>query len=432
MIKSNRPAASIVTLLCVSLGITAAAVTPTNNPPTPGAPAPTNNGKQLAIRHQLTRHTKPPAPNSIRGQLGDPLQGLTAAQLSAFTEGKDDFETAETVAGGLGPIFNRDSCVACHSGPATGGSSIVNVTRFGLLTSGHFDALDSLGGSLLQDHAITPLAMEVIPMSANVIAERNSTPLFGLGLIEAIPESAIIANSKKRVGDGIQGRVALVTDVVSGKTKVGRFGWKNQQSTILGFAADAYLNEMGITNRFFPTENAPNGDQAILAETDKVADPEDQFDPASGKSDVDKVADFMTLLAPPNSVGPLRPTAAAGKLVFDNLGCASCHTPSMMTDSGSSIAALRNREVKLFSDLLLHNMGSLGDGIAQGAASPTEMRTAPLWGLRFSAPYLHNGKAATVQDAIMAHEGEGKISRDRFNRLNKDQKAQLLDFLNSI
>ena len=139
----------------------------------------------------------------------------------------------------------------------------------------------------------------------------------------------------------------------------------------------------------------------------------------------------MTLLAPPNN-GPLRPTAAAGKLVFDNLGCASCHTPVMMTDNRSSIAALRNREVKLFSDLLLHDMGTLGDGIAQGAASPTEMRTAPLWGLRFSAPYLHNGKAATIEDAIKAHDGEGNVSRDRFNRLKKDQKAQLIDFLNSI
>ena len=426
MIKSNRPTALWVSLVCFSLTTTVNAAAPASN-----STPPASNVKQLAIRHQLTRHTKPPAPNSIRGQLGDPLQGLTAAQLAAFTDGKDGFETAETVAGGLGPIFNRDSCVACHSGPATGGSSLVNVTRFGLLTNGHFDGLESLGGSLLQDHAITPLAMEVIPMSANVIVERNSTPLFGLGLIEAIPEATIIANSKKRVGDGVQGRVAYVTDVVSGKTKVGRFGWKDQQPTILGFAADAYLNEMGITNRFFPNENAPNGEQAVLAETDKVADPEDQFDPNSGKSDVDKVADFMTLLAPPNN-GPLRLTAAAGKLVFDNLGCAACHTPAMMTDNSSPIAVLRNREVKLFSDLLLHDMGALGDGIAQGAASRTEMRTAPLWGLRFSAPYLHNGSAATVQDAIMAHAGEGKISRDRFNRLNKDQKAQLLDFLNSI
>jgi CxxC motif-containing protein (DUF1111 family) len=426
MTKSTRPTASIVNLLCLSFGLTAFAATPQNN-----SASPSTDGKKLAIRHELTRHTKPPAPNAIRGQLGDPLQGLTAAQLAAFTDGKDDFETAETVAGGLGPIFNRDSCVACHSGPATGGSSVVNVTRFGLLTNGRFDALDALGGSLLQDHAITPLAMEVIPMAANLVVERNSTPLFGLGLIEAIPESAIIANSKKRLGDGIQGRVSMVTDVVSGKTKVGRFGWKAQQPTILGFAADAYLNEMGITNRFFPTENAPNGDQAILAETDKVADPEDQFDPVSGKSDVDKVADYMTMLAPPNN-GPLRPTAAAGKLIFDNLGCASCHTPVMMTDNSSTIAALRNREVKLFSDLLLHDMATLGDGIAQGAASPTEMRTAPLWGLRFSAPYLHNGKAATIEDAIRAHDGEGKVSRDRFNRLNKDQKAQLIDFLNSI
>ena len=384
-----------------------------------------------AIRHQNTHKHKPILPNQVKGQIGDPLPGLTTAQLAAFTEGKDDFETSETVAGGLGPIFNRDSCVACHSSPITGGSSSVNVTRFAFISGRAFDGLESLGGTLLQDHAIDPAVAETIPPEANHTSFRNSTPLFGLGLIEAIPDKAILDNARRTPGDGVKGRASMVTDIVSGKTMVGKFGWKAQQATILAFSADAYLNEMGITNRFFPYENLPNGDTAKLAQFDTVADPEDQVDPATGKTDVDKVADFMTLLAPPPS-GPLLPSAAAGKNVFVNLGCALCHTPSMMTDAKSPFIALRNKEVKLYSDLLLHNMGTLGDGIVQGVAIGSEMRTSPLWGLKYSAPYLHDGSAMTVEDAIKAHDGEGKISRDRFNRLNKNQKQQVLDFLNSI
>ena len=390
-----------------------------------------NGVMKPAIRHQNTHKHNPLLPYQVKGQIGDPLPGLTAAQLAAFTDGKDDFETSETVAGGLGPIFNRDSCVACHSGPATGGSSSISVTRFANISNGSFDGLETLGGTLLQDHAIDPAVAETIPPEANHTSFRNSTPLFGLGLIEAIPDRAILDNARRACGDGVKGRVSMVTDIVSGKTMVGKFGWKAQQATILAFAADAYLNEMGITNRFFPYENAPNGDTAKLAQFDTVADPEDQVDPATGKTDVDKVADYMTLLAPPPN-GPLLPNAAAGKNVFINLGCALCHTPSFMTDAKSPFAALRNKEVRLYSDLLLHNMGTLGDGIVQGVANGSEMRTSPLWGLKYSAPYLHDGSAMTIEDAIKAHDGEAKISRDRFNRLNKNQKQQLLDFLNSI
>ena len=140
-----------------------------------------------AIRHQNTHKHNPMLPNQVKGQIGDPLPGLTAAQLAAFTDGKDDFETSETVAGGLGPIFNRDSCVSCHSSPVTGGSSSVNVTRFASISNGTFDGLESLGGTLLQDHAIDPAVAESVPPEANHTSFRNSTPLFGLGLIEAIP-----------------------------------------------------------------------------------------------------------------------------------------------------------------------------------------------------------------------------------------------------
>lgn len=392
---------------------------------------PPSGEKHPAVRHQNTIHHPPLNQSKATGRLGDPIVGLNAKQLAAFTEGRDDFETVETIEGGLGPIFNRDSCVACHKHPASGGSSPINVTRFGLITNNQFDPLESMGGSLLQNHAIDPSIRERIPLQANHVSFRNSTPLFGLGLIEAIPDSVVLENARKNPGDNIKGRVSLVKDITTNRMMVGKFGWKAQQATLLAFCADAYVNELGITNRFFPNENAPNGNKQALALFDKVADPEDQIDPATGKSDVDKVTDFITMLAPP-PIKTLSPSAAAGKIIFQNLGCALCHIPSMNTDNKSPIAALRNREVRLYSDLLLHHMGSLGDGIVQGDAAGDEMRTAPLWGLRHSAPYLHDGSAQSYAEAIEQHNGEGRASRERFQRLNKTQRDQLEEFLDSI
>lgn len=159
-------------------------------------------------------------------------------------------------------------------------------------------------------------AQEVIPSEANIVAKRMTTPLFGAGLIETIPDATILFNAFLRRPDGISGRPSIVTDVASGKTRVGRFGWKAQQATLLAFAGDAYLNEMGITNRLFPHENAPNGNAALLAQYDTVADPEDVVDPATGKGDIDMFADFMRLLAPPptlRSVSPPRPARACSR-----------------------------------------------------------------------------------------------------------------------
>ena len=387
-------------------------------------------GKTPSVRAHKPGHSgdnRPYVP-SILTQFGDPLPGLTAEQLNLFLDGRDDFEHVEDVAGGLGPIFNRDSCVACHSSPATGGASSINVTRFGMTVNGKFDSLDSLGGSLLQENAITPEAQEFVPSIANVVIQRNSTPLFGLGLIGAIPDSEIVRNAKAYPNERIKGRVGWVTDVVSGKRMAGRFGWKAQQATVLGFAADAYRNEMGVTNRYFPTENAPNGDLVRLANTDFVQDPEDA--PATGLADFEKVANFMKFLAPPPGV-KLTPTAAAGQQLFTVAGCAVCHVPSMMT-APSKDPAFDRKEVRLYSDLLLHDMGSLGDGIVQSPAGAREMRTSPLWGLRYSAPYLHDGRATTVEAAILGHDGEAKVSRERYLKLTPAQKKQLSEFLLSI
>jgi len=384
--------------------------------------------QQPALRPRPTLRPAIPKVNPAKPLLGDPLPGLTAAQLQLFAEGKADFEKTEDVEGGLGPIFNESSCVACHNGGATGGGSPRNVTRFGLTQEGKYDPLDSLGGSLLQDHAILPDALETIPQQANTVARRNSTPVFGLGLVDAIPDEAILRNVRKVPVDGVKGKAVVTTDVASGKTRVGRFGWKAQQTSLLAFAADAYRNEMGVTNRFFPTENAPNGDAAKLAKSDFILDPEDA--PATGLADFEKAANFMKFLAPPPGL-PLTPSAAAGQALFASTGCVVCHAPSLLTGP-SKDPAFDRKEVRLYSDLLLHDMGTLGDGIVQAPANGREMRTAPLWGLRFSAPYLHDGRAPTADDAIVAHDGEAKAARDRYLKLTPNQKKQLADFLLSI
>lgn len=380
--------------------------------------------------HQHKVHPEDQTRNPLKPRFGDPLPALSPALMAAFADGRDDFEAKEDVAGGLGPIFNRDSCVTCHNGPAVGGSSPIFVTRFGQLLNGVFDPLDDLGGSLRQERAIQPNAVEIVPPEANVVARRQSTALFGLGLMEAIPDETILRGVRATAVNGIKGKAGMITDVVSGTQRVGRFGWKAQQATVLAFAADAYVNEMGITNRFFPTENAPNGNLELLALIDHVSDPEDTVDPATGKTDVDKVADFMRLLGPPPTLA-LSPSAAQGRNVFNQVSCNQCHTPVMMTGP-NAIPALSSKPVNLYSDLLLHDMGALGDGIVQSAASGREMKTPPLWGLRASPPYLHDGRAPSVDAAIRAHDGEAKISRDQYVGLSATQRQQLLDFLQTL
>ena len=392
-------------------------------PPAPAPVAPQNPNP--APTPQAPAVAVPP----VNG-IGQALPGLTEEQLIAFVDGRESFRETETVADGIGPIFNDVSCVACHNAGGVGGGSRRTVTRFGRTVNGVFDPLEALGGSLLQERAINPAVREVVPRQANVVAQRVSTPIFGAGLIEAIPESEIVLGTLRAKPTGIAGKASVVDDVVSGKKKIGRFGWKAQQATILAFSGDAYLNEMGITNRFFPEENAPNGNTALLARFDQVADLEDTIDPADGKADVDRLADFMQLLAPPARLA-VTGNAVQGERLFATMDCASCHTPSMRTGK-HEIAALSEKNVGLFSDLLLHDMGALGDGIAQGTAGVREMRTAPLWGLRLRPTYLHDGRANSVDAAIRAHEGEGANARNKYNAASAADRAALLAFLNTL
>jgi CxxC motif-containing protein (DUF1111 family) len=359
---------------------------------------------------------------------GDPVTGLAPTELVRFVDGRDEFEEEETPEEGLGPVFNAVSCAACHSSPAIGGDSNILETRFGRMDGEKFDPMAYKGGSLIQTDGIDmqDCRGEDVPKEATIVAKRKSTPLFGLGLVDHVPDATLqqLAKNQQRTAPAVAGKVSIVRDAASGQLRVGRFGWKAQVATLLTFSADAYLNEMGITSPIFPTENAPGGDVAVLDRCDRVPGVEDDG------SGVAAFADFMTMLAPPPR-GSITAAAAKGARVFERIGCAICHVPQLTTGR-SAIAALDRVTFAPFSDFLLHDMGALGDGIEQGAASRTEMRTAPLWGLRVRSRFLHDGRASTLQAAIREHAGQASAARAAFDALGKGDAADLIAFLGSL
>ncbi|HEY3246492.1 MAG TPA: di-heme oxidoredictase family protein [Phycisphaerae bacterium] len=374
----------------------------------------------------------------IQPRAGQPLAGLTPQEQARFDAGKAAFETTLTVPDGLGPIFNETHCSACHLNPI-GGSGTITVTRFGHADRNGFDPLTQLGGSLLQSQSISPECAETIPDEANVTALRLTNSTLGFGLVEAIADADIQYNADYPP-PGVSGRVHMVPMLENpgGGARVGRFGWKCQLATVLSFSGDASLNEMGLTNALVPTENAPNGNQELLAQCDTVPDPEDHSD-AQGVTFIQRVTDFQRFLAPP----PQTPKSGmTGETVFNSIGCASCHVSAFTTvDDPALEDVLRNQVLQPYSDFLLHDMGLLGDGIVQGQAQEREMRTAPLWGLRLRDPLLHDGSviggtfAERVTAAIAAHDtflSEGASAGANFAALSDAQKDMLIAFLNSL
>ncbi|HEX4386224.1 MAG TPA: di-heme oxidoredictase family protein [Myxococcales bacterium] len=361
---------------------------------------------------------------------GEPFRNLTTDQLAAFNDGKGDFTSVETPETGLGPIFNEASCVACHLGPgsAVGGSNDRLVTRFGKTANGVFDPLTSLGGTLQQDHAIGgPCAFgaEAVPAQANVVAHRRTVSLYGLGLVDALTPDSIetLAFQEQRNNPSTAGKVSIALDIGSGQTVVAKFGWKAQETSLLQFAGDAYLNEMGMTNPLFPDESCPQGDCSLLS-----------CNPAPGMNedaeDLAALANFMGGLAPP---APLAQgtTEQQGIQVAQSIGCFQCHTQTL-TAGPSAMADINNATFHPYSDFLLHDMGALGDGIVQGSAGPTQMRTAPLWGLRYEATFLHDGRAASVDQAIRGHDGQGGAASASYAALPQQQRDALLAFLKTL
>lgn len=369
---------------------------------------------------------------SVSPGLGDPLAGLTTEQLDKFTAGKEEFETVEGVADGLGPTFNGTSCGGCHSAGGVGGSSNVEfVTRYGRILNGKFDPLAEFGGSLIHSKGIGPVGScdyvgETVPEQATITARRRTTALFGLGLVDAVPDSTFetIALLERALTPSTAGKVNHVTNLIAGHKTVGKFGWKAQQPSLFQFSGDAYLNEMGITTPLFPHEHCPQGDCNLLV-CDPKADPED-----AGGVDMQKFTDFMTFLAAPPR-GAVTSDVKRGEILFFLTGCASCHNPVLVTGK-NTVKALDRVTFFPFSDFLLHDMGSLGDGIGQEEATGREMRTVPLWGVSAVTKLLHDGRASSLEQAILLHDGQGRGSRNAFNALPAVQKAQLVAFLKSL
>ena len=364
-------------------------------------------------------------------QPGNPLPGIGSEAFELFRIGLDDFMEVEDAGEGLGPAFNGLGCAQCHATPAIGGVSPVSEFRAGRLDAdGNFIVL---GGDTLYHLFALPNqeCQPAIPPEANVVARRIPIPLFGAGLVEAIPDDAILAlqDPGDADGDGVSGRAAVIIDVGSGAERVGRFGWKAQHATLLAFGADAYRNEMGITNDLFPNETAAGIDAETLAACDAVPDPEDAPEPLTGLRGIDAFEAFMKFLAPVERA-PAGAAAVRGESVFASAGCAACHVP-VLTTGRNADPVFDRRPVPLYSDLLLHDAGT-GDGIAQGAAQPNEIRTPALWGLRLRRPLMHDGGAATPEEAVLRHGGEAAGAKARFEALPADDRAALLAFLDSL
>lgn len=366
-------------------------------------------------------------------RIGDPLAGITSRQFEEFRLGLDDFLEVETSEEGLGPAFNGSSCAVCHNVPVVGGGGVIaEIRAAGRDAAGRPVPLSPDGETLFQLFSIPTHGCQVIlPPEAVIIARRIPIPLFGAGLVEAIPDATILAlaDPEDRDGDGISGRASVIRDVETGDTRVGRFGWKAQHATLLTFGADAYRNEMGITNDLFREELGFGVTAEQYRRCDPMPDPEDLIDPATRRRGIDNFASFMRLLAPVARESE-SPVTQEGQRVFSSIGCASCHTPSMVT--GPSNDRLFDRQVvPLFSDLLLHDIGT-GDSIPQAAATPDEIRTPALWGVRLRRPLLHDGRAATIEEAIQGHGGEATAVRRRFDGLPASSAQALLAFLRSL
>jgi CxxC motif-containing protein (DUF1111 family) len=364
---------------------------------------------------------------------GDPIPGISATDFSEFRLGLEDFTEVETTEEGLGPAFNGTSCAACHNVPAVGGGGLILETRAGYRDDDnrHF-GLNEAGDTLVHLFSIpNHTCQPIMPDGANVIARRAPIPLFGAGLVEAIADETLLAleDPLDRNRDGVSGRAALVTDVATGQRRVGRFGWKAQHATLLSFAADAYRNEMGITNDLFPQEAAFGVSEAQMRRCDPIPDPEDVRDPSTGRRGIDNFEAFMRFLAPITRVN-VNDAVRDGERTFAAIGCAACHVPSLTT--GPNVHPTFNRKpVPLFSDLLLHDIGT-GDGIRQASAEPEEIRTPSLWGLRLRRPLLHDGSAPNVEQAIRRHGNEAELARRGFERLSASERTALDAFLLSL
>lgn len=383
---------------------------------------------------------------------------------------RSKFDAFESVADGLGPIYNAQSCRECHQNPTSGGLSQVTELRVGHRDhAGRFvnpsvpiadGAAVITGRTLINDRAICPNAafptlgvQERVPDTETIRTLRTSLNLLGDGFVEAVPDETLTQIAERQCHE-TRGRIcgkAISVPVLeaAGASRIGRFGWKDQHASLLSFSADAYLNEMGITSRLLPAD--------VTSLCDTVKDPEDAAGP-DGLADIDRFARFVRATKAPPRDDRVAGTADAtkGSALFDSVGCVQCHVRTMQTaPAGTAInggtftvpPALGGKVFHPFGDFLLHDVGT-GDGIViavpehfgeryremQPRYDPTanRLRTPPLWGVRTRSRLMHDGRSLTFTDAILRHRGEASLERKRFLGLTEHEKAQLLAFLRSL
>ncbi len=361
--------------------------------------------------------------------LGGPLQFLTPSERQLFNRGNVVFRTVFTPATGLGPTFNDVGCAACHQSPVVGATGEDVETHATAFHNGVCDDLAAQGGPVIQD-SVTPalralgFTKEPIPPAATGVGRRTTPLVLGFGLLDAVPDRELLALAQlERLSrDGIHGRPNRLPD-----GRIGRFGRKANVATLREFVAGAFVAEMGVTNPENTAEESIGG-LPIPPGVEPTPQPE------LSQADLDATDAFMQLLAPPPPV-TLTPTAELGIVVFFQTGCAGCHVPVLVTGP-NPVRAVSNKAVLAFTDLLLHDMGPANADICRNGARPEDFRTEPLMGLHLklaaNTALLHDGRAATIADAIALHAGEATRARDRFLALSPRERAALLVFLQSL
>ena len=427
-------------------------------------------GIPLAAAIALVASTLPEAPtgfdNKSNGMVDDATHSADQAK----------FDEVEQVPDGLGPLYNAQSCRECHQNPTSGGSSQISELRAGHGgPHGKFENPEIpiahgteiiKGRSLVNDRAICPNAafpvteiQQRVPDSANIRTFRVSLNLLGDGFVEAVPDQTFVDLAKEQCDKShhkICGQALYVPIIEApGQTAVGRFGWKDQQASLLSFAADAYLNEMGVTSRLQPDE--------VTNLCNTVAEPNDR--PGSdGLSDIDHFARFIRASKAPARDAQLAatPVAKQGRELFTKVGCDQCHVETLTTaaagtqlDGGTLTlsSAMADKQFHPYGDFLLHDVGT-GDGIVQSMtehygkkmysitwknlslsafeSTANKIRTAPLWGVRLHSRLMHDGASVTLLDAILRHKGEAEQVTEKFEKLKPRDKEALLEFLRSL
>ena len=388
--------------------------------------------------------------------------GIAEPTNDTFVLDQQIYETFHDVTTGLGPVYNGRACVECHQNPVSGGAS-----QFTELRVGHRDANGNFvnptipiddgasqiaGRSIVNDRAVVPEAQEHIPATENIRALRAALNTLGDGFVEAIDDKtlqAIAARQPEISGGRIHGEAieVPVLETPGGAPqscppqpnpqgcRIGRFGWKDQHSSLLSFVGDAYLNEMGVTNRLRRKDTTTIGKE--------TPDPEDVPD-TLGLADIDHFTQFIRGTKVPPRDAALAATADAidGQHLFERVGCSTCHVPSITTAPAGTVidagtftipVALGSKIIHPYSDFLLHELET-GDGIVQAGPQDTanKLRTPALWGLRMRPRFMHDLRSLTLEDAIERHGGEADHVIHEFRELSEGQKKQVISFLNSL